>query len=55
MSARVGEYLITASLEYEELQKSINKRLENIHVELNQNDDMQTIVSLGKAVMTCPQ
>ncbi len=38
--------------EYEERQKSINGRLKNIHVDVNQNTDLQKILSVGKSVLS---
>ncbi len=38
--------------EYEERQNSINDRLKNIHVEINQNADLQKIVSIGRNVLS---
>jgi len=36
--------------QYEEKQASINKKLNNIHVDVSQNEDLQKIVSVGRIV-----
>lgn len=37
--------------EYEEKQKSINERLKNINIDIQQNLDLQTIISVGRSVL----
>lgn len=37
--------------EYEERQQKINKRLDNIRVAVNKNEDLQTLVTVGRVVL----